>query len=217
MSCISILCFGHIANKSSDILSILKEVIIFSWERWLISFWQNKYEYPTTKIRFFSFVEFIYEGKKLAAYAEEMPITIYLHMKTLKKSWSWSIHICFNNTKWVTIFRKNNNLLEYWKDVVKFIDNKAEKENRNANHSQRSWWHWSSSLRSDYALPETNIGKRTTGPHWDGVALVKTVLCQKGGTLPLKYFYLERGCTVKLKGCSLELARLQSPYNYIST
>ena len=29
MICISILCFGHIANKSSDILSILKEVIIF--------------------------------------------------------------------------------------------------------------------------------------------------------------------------------------------
>ena len=29
MVCISILCFGHIANKSSDILSILKEVIIF--------------------------------------------------------------------------------------------------------------------------------------------------------------------------------------------
>ena len=29
MICISMLCFGHIANKSSDILSILKEVIIF--------------------------------------------------------------------------------------------------------------------------------------------------------------------------------------------
>ena len=28
-----------------------------------------------------SFVEFPYEGKKLAAYAEEMPTTIYLHMK----------------------------------------------------------------------------------------------------------------------------------------
>ena len=25
----------------------------FSWERWLVSYWQNKYEYPTTKIRFF--------------------------------------------------------------------------------------------------------------------------------------------------------------------
>ena len=31
-----------------------------------------------------------------------------------------------------------------------------------------------------------NIGKWTTGPHWDVVALVKTVLCQKGSTLPLK-------------------------------
>ena len=28
MICISILCFGHIANKFNDILSILKEVII---------------------------------------------------------------------------------------------------------------------------------------------------------------------------------------------
>ena len=30
MICISILCFGHIANKFNVILSILKEVIIFS-------------------------------------------------------------------------------------------------------------------------------------------------------------------------------------------
>ena len=36
-----------------------------------------------------------------------------------------------------------------------------------------------------YALPDTNIGTWTTGPHWEGVALVITVLCQKGGTLPL--------------------------------
>ena len=36
----------------------------------------------------FSFVEFPYEGKKLAAYAEEMPTTIYLHMETLTKGWS---------------------------------------------------------------------------------------------------------------------------------
>ena len=33
----------------------------------------------------FSFVEFPYEGKKLAANTEEMPTTIYLHMETLKK------------------------------------------------------------------------------------------------------------------------------------
>ena len=46
-----------------------------------------------------SFVEFPYEGKKLAAYAEEMPTTIYLHMETLKKSCFLSIHICFDNTK----------------------------------------------------------------------------------------------------------------------
>ena len=67
-------------------LSILKEDIIFPEKGDLhISYWQNKYEYPTTKIRIFPFVEFPYEGKKLAAYAEEMPTTIYLHMKTLKK------------------------------------------------------------------------------------------------------------------------------------
>ena len=38
--------------------------------------------YSTNKIRFFSFVEFPYEGKNLAACAEEMPTTIYLHMET---------------------------------------------------------------------------------------------------------------------------------------
>ena len=63
--------------------------------------------------------------------------------------------------------------------------NIAEKENRDANYFERSWWHQSSTLGSDYPLLDTNIGKRTTGPQWDGVALVKTVLCQKGGTLPL--------------------------------
>ena len=86
MICISILCFGHIANKFNVILSILKEVIIFPEKGDLgISHWQNKYEYPTTKIRFFSFVEFPYEGKKLAAYAEKRVCTIYLHMETLAK------------------------------------------------------------------------------------------------------------------------------------
>ena len=37
------------------------------------------------QISIFFFVEFPYEGKKLTAYAEEMPTTIYLHMETLKK------------------------------------------------------------------------------------------------------------------------------------
>ena len=37
------------------------------------------------KFEFFSFVKIPYEGKKLAAYAEVMPTTIYLHMETLKK------------------------------------------------------------------------------------------------------------------------------------
>ena len=35
----------------------------------------------------YDFLKFPYEGKNLAAYAEEMPTTIYLQMETLKKSW----------------------------------------------------------------------------------------------------------------------------------
>ena len=139
---------------------------------------------PYDQNTIFSFVEFPYEGKKLAAYAEKRVCTFYLHMETLAKSWSLSVHICFGNTKLVTIFRKKN-LLENWQDVVKFIANIAEKDNWDANSLQRSWWHQSSTLGSDYALLDTNIGKRTTGLQWDGVALVKTVLCQKGGILPL--------------------------------
>ena len=141
---------------------------------------------PYDQNTIFYFVEFQYEGKKLPAYAEKRVCTIYLHMETLAKSWSQSIHICFGNTELVTIFRKNNNLLEYWQDVVKFIANIAEKDNRDANHWQRSWWHQSSTLTSDYALQDNYFWKWTTGPHWDVVALVKTVLCQKGDTLPLR-------------------------------
>ena len=37
------------------------------------------------KFDYFSFVKFPNEGKNLAAYAEEMPTTTYLHMETLKK------------------------------------------------------------------------------------------------------------------------------------
>ena len=36
------------------------------------------------KFDFFSFVKFPYEGNNLAAYAEEMPTTIYLDMETKK-------------------------------------------------------------------------------------------------------------------------------------
>ena len=82
MTCISILCFGHIANKSSDILSILKEVIIFPEKGDLFGIGKTNMDTLRKKK---SFVEFPYEGKKLAAYAEEMPTTIYLHMETLKK------------------------------------------------------------------------------------------------------------------------------------
>ena len=43
---------------------------------------------PYDQNTIFSFVEFPYEGKKLAVYAEKRVCTIYLHMETLAKSWS---------------------------------------------------------------------------------------------------------------------------------
>ena len=84
MICISILRFGHIANKFKDILSILKLVIIFLRK---VTYFvlAKQIGIPYNQNSTFSFVEFPYEGKKLAAYAEEMPTTIYLHMETLKK------------------------------------------------------------------------------------------------------------------------------------
>ena len=85
MICISILCFGHIPNKSSDILSILKEVIFFPEKGDLFRIGKINANILNQN-SIFSFVEFLYEGKKLAAYAEEMPTTIYLHMETIKKS-----------------------------------------------------------------------------------------------------------------------------------
>ena len=39
-----------------------------------------------------------------------------------------------------------------------------------------------------------NIGKWSTGQHWDGVAVVKnvkTIMCQEGGTLPLRVMGLQ--------------------------
>ena len=84
MICISILCFGHIANKFNVIFSILKEVIIFSEKGDLFRI--GKTNMLTNTI--FSFVGFPYEGKKLAAYAEKRVCTFYLHMETLAKSWS---------------------------------------------------------------------------------------------------------------------------------
>ena len=87
MICISILCFGHIADKFNIILSILKEVIIFPEKGDL--FRVDKTNMNTLRPKYnFSFVEFPYEGKKLAAYAEKRVCTIYLHMETLAKSWS---------------------------------------------------------------------------------------------------------------------------------
>ena len=87
MICICILCFGHIANKFNDILSISKKVIIFPEKGDLFRIGKTNMNTLRPKFDFF-FVKFPYEGKNLAAYAEEMPTTIYLYMETLKKSWS---------------------------------------------------------------------------------------------------------------------------------
>ena len=68
---------------------------------------------PYDENSIFSFVEFPYECKKLAAYAEEMPTTIYLHMETLKKvGRKVSIFVLTIRNKSLHP-GKNNNLLEY--------------------------------------------------------------------------------------------------------
>ena len=85
MTCISILCFGHIANKFNVILSIFKEVIIFPEKGDLFRIGKTNMNTLRPKYDFFSFVEFPYEGKKLAAYAEKRVCTFYLHMETLCK------------------------------------------------------------------------------------------------------------------------------------
>ena len=63
----------------------------------------------------------------MAAYAEKMLTAICLHMETLKKLVFKYPYLLLTIRK-VTIFRKNNNFLEYWRNVVKFIDNIAEKD-----------------------------------------------------------------------------------------
>ena len=74
MICISILCFGHIANKFNDIVSILKEVIIFQRKvTYFVSAWITLSMVSAKHIRItygqnaiFSFVKIPFEGKKLA-------------------------------------------------------------------------------------------------------------------------------------------------------
>ena len=80
-----VIIYVRISNKFNDILSILKEVIIFPEKGDLFRIGKTNMNTLRPKFDFFSFVKFPYEGKKLAAYAEEMPTTIYLHMETLKK------------------------------------------------------------------------------------------------------------------------------------
>ena len=74
------------ANKFNVILSILKEVIIFPEKGDLFRIGKTNMNTLRPKYDFFSFVEFPYEGKKLAAYAEKQVCTFYLHMETLAKS-----------------------------------------------------------------------------------------------------------------------------------
>ena len=75
------------------------------------------------------------------------------------------------------------------KDVVKFIGNIAKHkiklhiiyDGRKVPKYLQVWV---------FAFQGLNIGKWSTGKHCDGVAVVKknvkTIMCQKGGTLPLK-------------------------------
>ena len=77
------------------ILAILPMNLTTSFQFWRkLVFFPRKVTYfvlakqiwiPYYQNSFFSFVKFPYEGKNLAAFAEEMPTTVYLHMETLKK------------------------------------------------------------------------------------------------------------------------------------
>ena len=69
MICISILRFGYIANKFNDTFSILEEIIIFSEKGDLFRIGKTNLNTLRPKFDFVSFVEYLYEGRKLAAYA----------------------------------------------------------------------------------------------------------------------------------------------------
>ena len=80
--------FCHFANKFNVNLSILNEVIIFPEKGDLIRIGKTNMNTLRPNYDFFSLIEFPYEGKKLAAYAEKRVCTFYLHMETLARSWS---------------------------------------------------------------------------------------------------------------------------------
>ena len=58
------------------------------WTQYICNIYILSQIYARDPLGFFSFVEFPYKGKKLAAYAEKRICTIYLHMETLANSWS---------------------------------------------------------------------------------------------------------------------------------
>ena len=65
----------------------------------------------------------------------------------------------------------------------------AEIQNRDANQLR-----WKESTGLDFLFQGLNIGKLSTGKHYDGVAVVKnvkTVMSEKGGTLPLNVKVVE--------------------------
>ena len=60
---------------------------------------------------------------------------------------------------------------------------------------------------------KVQLWQAITGPHWDVVALVKTVLCQKGGTLPLiRHVHGSQGRICDLSGShDRNLCRVYDP------
>ena len=149
MMCFSILCFSHIANKFNDILSILKEVIIFPEKGDLFSIGKTNMNILRSKFDFFSFTEFPDVAMKLAAYAEEMPTTIYLHMEALKKV-GRKVSIVVLTMRNKSIYSgKITTYLNIKRMSLNLLTTSPKKENRDANHLQRSWWHQSSTLGSD--------------------------------------------------------------------
>ena len=153
MICISILCFGHIANEFNAILSILKEVIIFPEKVDLFRIGKTNVNALRPKYDFFLRRISMWR-QKVGSLCWKVGLHDLPSYGNSTKKLVVKYPYLFGNTKLVTIFRKNKNLLEYLQDVVKFIANIAEKDNRAANHLQRSWWHQSSTLASDYAFPD---------------------------------------------------------------
>ena len=131
------------------------------------------------------FLEFPYEGKSLSASLQHRRPNSYLHKEILRRKKSnfgrrvFIFVLPIQNKSPFGFLRKNNNFLQNWKDVVKFIDNMAETQNRDAND-----------LRWQIC---TSLGNRVSGPDyrkmehgktlWWGCCLKKNVktIVSKGG------------------------------------